>query len=46
MAKHRPGEGMTPVAEFIDLPEGATEGYADDLHEINAESIVNEEARA
>lgn len=37
---------MTPVAEFIGLPEGATDEFAEELHEMNADPIVNEEARA
>lgn len=51
MGRHRPGEGMTPVAELlppqdIEWPEGATEEYIDELREMNADPSVRDEARA
>lgn len=48
MGKHRPGEGMTPVSEFVDIPwpEGATEEYADELREMNEDPVVRREVRA
>lgn len=53
--RHRPGEGMTPVTELVDVPcrdeeiewpEGATEEYAEELAEMNAEPVVRPEVRA
>lgn len=52
MGRHRPGEGMTPVAELlpptqdIEWPEGANEEYVVELREMNDEPTVRPEARA
>jgi hypothetical protein len=56
MGRHRPGEGMTPVTDLvavprrddqdIEWPKGATEEYADELHEMNADPVVRPEVRA
>ena len=51
MGRHRPGEGMTPVAELlstldVEWPEGATEEYGDVLHEMNENPTVRDEVRA